>query len=419
MRVNLNRNKNKGIYPHHRKLKFPDNSIIFLPLFFFLTVSLGFAQDFGLVLNQKAELKDGEKSYGAIEYTGTVLPWFSMPLGDKADLYLSGGFSAEYIDDEWKPLPEIYRFEYMYNFRPGLRLEIGRLSSWENSYVMAGLFDGASFRLNIGGGRLSGGVFYTGLLYKKSAYIVMSPEDRTDYDSKDVYFASRRLAAGVKWECTGIFDTRNTLVVSGAAQFDLNGNDTLFHSQYLQANLSIPLGGRVNVGFGGVIELVEKTGENFYTAFAGSTEIQWMLPTALQDRFSFTGWFSSGNWNGRVGVFIPLTMQARGKVLRPECSGIALLEAAYTVRIHPKFATDVSGAYYFRTDTVTFYHSDINPISNSPLLGGEIYGGLTWTPFSDVLISTGGGVFFPRTGKVFTDNADIIYRVSLTASISF
>jgi hypothetical protein len=284
---------------------------------------------------------------------------------------------------------------------------------------MAGLFDGASFALNTGRGRLSGGVFYTGLLYKKSAYIVMNQEDRTDYDDRDRYFASRRLVAGINWERTGIFHTRNTLSVSGATQFDLNGKDSLFHSQYIQTNLIIPLGGRVNAGFGGLVELAEETDKSLYTAFAGSTEIQWMLPTALQDRFSFTGWFSSGNWNDRLGVFIPLTMQARGKVLRPESSGAALLEAAYTAKLHPRFTTDVSGAYYFRTDTVTFYHPDIDPLSSSPLLGGELYGGLTWTPCSDLLISAGGGAFFPRMGKAFSDGADLIYRASLAASISF
>ncbi|MDR1250222.1 MAG: hypothetical protein LBK63_13090 [Treponema sp.] len=353
------------------------------------------------------------------EITYTQAAWFTMPLGDKADLYLSGGFSAERLDEEWKPLPEIYRFAVTYHPRPGLRFEIGRLPFRGNSSVMAGLFDGASFRLNTGGGRLNGGVFYTGLLYKKSAHILMKAEDRIQYDDRDRYFAPRRLVAEINRERAGIFTTRNTLLVSGAAQFDLNGRDTQFHSQYFEAKLGAPLGGRVNAEFDGVIELAEETDTSLYAAFAGSAEIQWMLPTVLQDRFSFAGWFSSGKWNDRIGVFIPLAMQARGKALRPESSGIALLEAAYTVKLHPRFATDVSGAYYFRTDRVTFYHPDMDPLSASPLLGGEVYGGLTWTPFSDVLISAGGGVFFPRTGRVLSDDTALIYRVSLTATISF
>ncbi|MDR1374708.1 MAG: hypothetical protein LBJ24_07030 [Treponema sp.] len=377
------------------------------------------AQDFGLAVRQNALLSDGDHSYGDIEYTGTVVPWFAAPLGDKADLYLSGGLSAEYTEDEWRPLPELYRFELIYDPRPGLRIETGRLSFGGNGPVMAGLFDGVSFRLNTGGGRLGGSVLYTGLLYKKSAYIVMTAKDRMHYDDRDGYFASRRLAAEINWEYTGIFNTRNTLSVSGAAQFDLNGADALFHSQYLQANLGIPLGGRVNAGLGGVVEAAEETGKDLYAAFALSAEMQWMLPTALQDRLSLTGWFASGAWNNRIGSFIPLTTQARGKVLRPESSGIALAETAYTVRLHPRLAADLSGAYYFRTDTETFQKTGVDRLSNSPLLGGEVYGGLSWAPFSDMLVSAGGGVFLPRTGKVFADDADLIYRVVLEASISF
>jgi hypothetical protein len=73
--------------------------------------------------NQKAELKNGEEPYGALGYTGAALPWFAMALGDKADLYLSSGFSAVYADDEWKPLPEIHRFELTCEPRPGCGLK--------------------------------------------------------------------------------------------------------------------------------------------------------------------------------------------------------------------------------------------------------------------------------------------------------
>ncbi|MDR1419483.1 MAG: hypothetical protein LBI86_03835 [Treponema sp.] len=393
--------------------------VVFPAAIFFLAVPSLFSQDFGFVLRQKALLKDGGHPYGAAEYTGTALPWFASPLGDRADLYLSFGISAEYLDEKWKPVPEMYRFVVTWNPRPGLSLELGRLPARGSSSVMAGLFDGASFRVNVGGGRLYGGVFYTGLLYKRSAYTVMTAEDRVKYDERDGYFASRRLAAEISWEHYGIFNTRSSFSASGAAQFDLNGTDALFHSQYVEANVHIPLSGKVNAGFGGVAELAEETGARPYAAFAISAEVQWLLPTALQDRLAFTGWFSSGNWNDRAGAFIPLTTRAKGKVLRPECSGIALLEAAYTARFHPKFSGDLSGAYYFRTDTVTFQHSGMDRFSASHLLGGEVYGGLGWTPFSDVLISAGGGVFFPRTGKAFAGDADLVYRVVLEASILF
>jgi hypothetical protein len=112
-------------------------------------------------------------------------------------------------------------------------------------------------------------------------------------------------------------------------------------------------------------------------------------------------------------------MQARGKVLRPESSGVAFLETAYTVRLHPRLAANVSGAYYFRTDTVTFQNPGMDRLSDSPLLGGEVYGGFSWSLFSDLLISAAGGVFFPRTGKVFAGDAALVYRAVLEAGISF
>jgi hypothetical protein len=99
-------------------------------------------------------------------------------------------------------------------------------------------------------------------------------------------------------------------------------------------------------------------------------------------------------------------------------SGIALAETAYSIRFHRSFSATVSGAYFFRTDKTTYAAPDINAGSDSPLLGGEIYGSLSWAPFSDVLVSLGGGVFLPQTGKVFSDDARIKYRVELTAAVS-
>ncbi|MDR1287221.1 MAG: hypothetical protein LBK08_06400 [Treponema sp.] len=411
MKVNLNRNKYGSISP--------EAGAVFLAAIFFLAALPAFSQESGVVLNNKAELKDGGKPYGAVEYTGTALPWFAAPLGDKAGLFLSGGISAWYSGEEWKPLPEIRRFEVTYDPRPGLRVEIGRLPFGENSSAMEGLFDGVSFRLNAGGGRFRGGVFYTGLLYKKAAYIVMSPEDRAGYEDGETYFASRRIAASVNWEHTGIFNTRGAFSAGGAAQFDLNGGGALFHSQYLEAGVKVPLIGRTRAGFGGAAELAEETGKSLRAAFALSAEFHRPLLPALQDRFSLAGWFSSGRWNGRLGPFTPLTVRTRGKVLQSESSSVALLEAAYTARLHPRFAADLYGAYYFRTDTVTFRHPGIDRSSASPLVGGEVYGGFTWAPFSDVLISAGGGVFLPRTGKAFLGGAAPVYRAVLEAGISF
>ncbi|MDR1587158.1 MAG: hypothetical protein LBS57_06870 [Treponema sp.] len=378
-----------------------------------------FAQNFGVILNQNLLFTDGEQSYGAVEYSGMAVPWFSAPLGDRAELYLSGGFGAWYDGEDWKPLPEIYRFEFICTPLPDLRLEIGRVSFRESLFrTAAGLFDGLAAELNLAGGRLSGGFFYTGLLYKKAANIYLSPEDKSDFGDTEVYFASKRFLAAVNWEKTSVFDSQGSLALGGLCQFDLNGGDGGIHSQYLEAVFALPLGAAFNTVYGAVLELAEPKGGP-YAAFALSAEVQWILPTALSDMLTLTGRFSSGDWSDGAGAFIPVSAEAQGKVLRPMLSGIALVEAAWTARLHRALSVEASGAWYFRTDKTTYAASDMDAGSSSLSLGPELYGGLSWAPFSDVLLSFGAGVFLPGAGGVFQDDAKPQYRVELVAAVSF
>jgi hypothetical protein len=394
---------------------------IFLLAFFLASCAgMSFARDFGFVMNQKSSFFDGENNNAGVNISGALIPWFAAPLGDKAELYLSGGFSMIYSGSEWKPVPEVYRSAFAFTPFPNLHLETGRIPFTDSlSHVMSGFFDGVSARMNLGGGRLAAGVFYTGLLWKKSAYIVMTPGDILDYHDKDGYFASRRVAAGINWEYAGIFNSRNTLSLSGIGQFDLNGKDARIHSQYLGAKLDVPFINIINTEFGFTLELAEETERALYAAFTASAAIQAFLPTAIPDRFALTGIFSSGAWNDAMGRFIPLTARTPGKVLRPMLSGVALAQAAYTVRPHRKVSADFFGVYYFRTDKTTFSDAGMDPRSDSPFIGGELYCGLSFSPFQDILINAGGGVFLPQTGNVFKNDAHIKYLVELGASISF
>jgi hypothetical protein len=396
--------------------------IFFCAFVILLHAGAAFAQDYGLLIRQAPVLTNGEtpggESSNVFSYTGTAIPWFAAPLGEKADIYLSGGISAELENEKWKPIPEVYRFEFIYNPNPDMSIELGRVPFRDSlSYVFSGLFDGAAARFNLGGGQLSAGAFYTGLLYKKAAYIVVGSEDRENYYDRDVYFSSRRLVFGINWEKTNIFDTRNTLSLSGLGQFDLNGNDTKVHTQYLEGRLDIPLGNSFTVQTGGVFELIEQ--DQPAIAFALSAEIHWLPPGAWQDMVTVGGRFASGAWNGSTGAFLPVTSQAQGKVLRPEFSGVALVQSGYTARLHEALSADLSAAYFFRTDETTYSHSGKEASTRSPLLGGEIYGGVSWTPWSDLSVSAGGGMFFPQWGNYFKDDAGLIYRISLEAVFSF
>jgi hypothetical protein len=328
------------------------------------------AQDFGLIFRQKPVITNREGSNSDLAYTGTVIPWFSAPLGEKTDLYFSGGISAELENDLWRPLPELYRFEFIYNPNPDARLELGRVPFKESaSYVFSGLFDGAAARFNIGGGRLSAGAFYTGLLNKKAVYIVMSEDDKQGYYNRDVYFSSRRLVLGINWEKTGIFDTRNTVALSGLGQFDLNAGNTKLHTQYLAGRFNAPFGHGFSAEAGGVFELIEQ-GQDAATAFALSLDLFWLPPSTWRDSLTLGGRFSSGSWSDTSGTFLPITTQAQGKVLRPGLSGIALVQGSYTARLHAAFSADLSAAYFVRTDETSYSDREREASTRSPLLGG-------------------------------------------------
>jgi hypothetical protein len=278
--------------------------------------------------------------------------------------------------------------------------------------------------VDLGKTRLSAGAFYTGLLYKKTAYIVMSPGDYTDYYDGDVYFASRRLVISAGWEIPALFNTEGKLDAGLVAQFDLNKpddqleGDGKIHSQYALAKFTLPFLDYYNAEFGALLGMTEEDQEpGFCFAFSGG--LAWLLPGGVNDRLSLNMALSSGSWSDAARAFHPINTITQGKVLRPNLSGLALVEGAYAVRLRQFLSADLQAAYFFRTDAHTYDDPDLDGASRSPLLGGEISGGLTWAPVSDISASLGGGVFFPRLGKSFATDASPRWRISLETIISF
>jgi hypothetical protein len=391
-----------------------------------LHAAAAFGQDYGLTLRSLPVLSGGDAPYGDLEYTGTAVPWFAAPLGDRGDLYLSGGISAEYLAEEWKPVPELYRSSIEYRFDSGPRLQAGRLSRREPlGLVMGGLFDGFALDLDIGKTKASAGAFYTGLLYKKTASIVMSPGDYAVYDEQDRCFASRRLVFTLDWEIPALFHGGGKLDLGIIGQFDLNkrdpqiDGDTKIHSQYALAGFTLPFLDYFNAELGTLLGVVEEESPGAGFCFALSGGLAWLPPGGVNDRLSLNMFFSSGAWNSRLRAFLPINTITRGKVLRPKISGLALAEGEYIARLRDSLSAEVSAAYFFRTDTHSYRDPDIDEASLSPLLGGEVSGGLTWAPVSDVSFTLGGGAFFPQSGRAFAAGAPARWRVSLETILSF
>jgi hypothetical protein len=385
------------------------------------------AADFGIVLGTEEEYASttAGENFG---YTGNFAPWFSAVLGEKANLYFSGkltlkyGYGAE--SWEWPPLVELERTEL--NFRPvqPVYLTLGR--QWfrdQGGMIASGLFDGLHGTFGLGRARLSGGVFYTGFLYKETAEILMTTGDveyyhkPLDYGDMASYFASRRVFASIAGEFPD-FTSRTSLVFSALAQFDLNDYEDAapLHSQYLVARYSIDAADALRFFITGLGGLVENDKMDMIFNFAAAARAEWELPGSLLDMVSTELRWGSGAVNDTVGPFTPLSGITQGVVFTPTLPGLMNARVSYTARPHRVISVSAGAAFFGRTDLETFKDNELDSGSEDRFLGGELSGQLVWAPQSLLRLSAAPAVFFP--GGAFMEGAGMRWKLNMGVSLS-
>jgi hypothetical protein len=380
-----------------------------------------FPVDFGLVLSTAGEYAPDTDGQG-FAFSGGVTPWFASALGGKTNLYLSGKVTFEYGYDEeawvWPPLVELERTEL--NFRPfqTVYLVLGRQQFRDSGGMIAsGLFDGFSGTFGLGMARLSVGVFYTGLIYKKTAEILMTAGDLEyyyrpfDYGDPGSYFASRRVFSFVTGEFPDL-TSRLSLDVSALVQFDLNKYEDVsaLNSQYLEARFGIEAVDALRffiTGVGGLAE-IEEADPRFNIAAA--LEADWEVPGRLPDMFSTELRWGSGAINDRIGPFKPISGIAQGTVFAPTLPGLMNARVSYTARPHRVFSLSAMTVFFGRTDLETFKDGELDDVSKDRFLGWELYGQVIWAPQSMLRFSAGGGAFFP--GGAFVEGAGIRWKIN-------
>jgi hypothetical protein len=389
------------------------------------------ALDFGLVLNQELKLSN-EIGDGAFFYTPRISPWVSGPLGGQFYLYLSGRLGFEYAnsfgeDSAWRDppiLPELDRSEFTWFVSPALSLTLGRQRLRDPAgLVVSGLFDGLRAGFSAGGGRFSAGAWYTGLLHKDTAKILISSRDRAEqnkpWDLDGTYFASRRMLVSFDWENPGL-SPRSSLALGFLGQFDLNEGNGGFHSQYLSALYGLRFSGGSTLEGSAVLGIGEPEDGEPGVFFAGALEGSWALPGAPEDRLSLRGLYASPGKNDRLISFVPVNSLPQGQVFSPALGGISLLKTAYTVRPRSALALTAEGAYFIRTDTVSFRDGgEPDKLKGDGyFLGGELYGTARWSPLPDLALTLGAGAFFPFLGNAFDRGADLRWKMALGLILS-
>jgi hypothetical protein len=391
--------------------------LLLLFLFYVMRITGLWAADFGLILDLTPGAGVSSGSDGEFEFSGILIPRFSVPLGDTGEILISVGVKADYQGESWTVIPELLRTEFSTRFND-LELKLGRTQYADPlGFIAEGLFDGALVSLDTAEfGSFSLGAFYTGLLSKNRIKITMTREEfesfyiETDYSNfADTYFAPRRLIVSLGWEHSGLGE----IVMAKAAfisQSDL-GNSNL-HSQYLAARFTIPVKAFV-FDLGGCLELIENEGETRF-GMAGELGVSWYLPGWIDDRLSFKGRFSSGEVEDSVvTAFLPVTTADQGDVLKAKLSGLSMLSLDYLACLHKNFSAGLSMSKFIRSDLVTYS----NYGSEGYWLGDEFFGRLIWSPVSDIQLNLGGGVFLPALGDV-SPNSNPLWRVELNIIVA-
>ena len=393
-----------------------------VPVLLVLIIGSGFSLDFGLVTDQKVEAEKGESRIDHFLYTPSLTPWFSWNGGRGLSVYLSALLSLTYHNYSnndvggWdKPLllPELSRFALSYR-NPRFAVEAGRIFYTDAlGFTAAGLFDGLRFEAALPVGTLSAGAYYTGLLYKETAQILMTEADVVNYaepwdwDTFSSYFASRRVFGAIRWDMP--LSEFNAFSFETVFQFDLNENDQALHTQYAQILFDFFFKNSTRLSAGVLFEAMERE-ENFAAALGLLVRLGMDIPGSLNDRLQITLECTSGSWNDTFAVFIPISSPAQGMIFPETTAGLGTASIDYNARISPSLYAGAALRYF----TMTYD----DPAVDGYLYGGEFWASLAWQPFEDVRLNLGGGMFFPGLGNVYSSDTGPMWKVRAVLSIS-
>jgi len=340
-------------------------------------------------------------------------------LGENGDFIFSAGLT--YHVKPFSIVPELLRTELTMRW-PESEIKAGRMPYMDPAGIIAeGFFDGALFSYDTRAGTFSIGSWYTGLLYKTRAAIVMTENELQAYykeldysDFANTYFAPKRILSTIGWEhlsLGGLFSAQFALL----GQFDLSG--TNLHSQYLSGKIAMPFRQFI-FDAKGCFELIE-CGSEIAAAFAGGMGVTWILPVRNEQHISLRGIFSNGaDPDKSIAAFLPLSAITQGNLLKAKLSGLSVIYLSHLAKVTKAISTDLSAAYFVRSDLGTYTEYPVIGInSEGYFLGPEFFARFIWSLSTGIQMNLGGGTFLPSLGNAAPEN-DILWRAELNVIIS-
>ena len=378
---------------------------LFLILIILFPASLG-AVDLGLLLNQYVGLNSAEPDNTHFEYRAGLIPRLSLLIGDTGSFFTSASLNIGYsTDSKFYFVPELLRTEFSMRFG-AFGISAGRIGYSEPlTFIAQGLFDGVRLTHSSSIGRIGFGAWYTGFLYKKNAEIAMTKNDQilleSDLDFGNfakTYFAPNRMVMALDWEHPSVADFL-LLKATVMGQIDFACSEK-YHSEYIILKAGLPLKNFM-IEAGGSIEIIQDDSDN-NLALAGELGCTYFLPTSFMSRLSFAGRFASGASEKTLGAFVPINSKSYGNVFDSKMSGLTLLSLDYSARILDSLGASITASYFIRNGCTEFFNYSGASLDKR-LLGGEFFGKIVWSIFSDLQLTLGGGTFIPAMGNYWPD----------------
>jgi hypothetical protein len=384
-----------------------------------------FAADFGVVLGTEGEYT-GAMSPEGFSVAAYASPWISAALNETINFHASGKLIYGYAEAKDPPgnlFFELERTELNWHPASLLYIALGRQRFRDTlGMTVSGLFDGAAGSVNFGVGRVSLGAFYTGLLYKETAKIIMTPNDLQNYqksfalDDLAAYFASRRVLLALTGEFPAL-TPRTALTVQGLAQFDVNDTPDTLHTQYLEIRFTAEPLEPLHLEAGVLGELLQG-GDEVRGSAAASAGVDWEVPGALSDLLSAKFLWTGGKTGDTGSSFVPVGGVGSGRIFDPGLGALMSAGLSYQALVLAGFSAEAGGAYFIRTDLGTLEDADLDEESDSRLLGGELFGSLIWAPDPALRLNLGGGAFFPGWGGAFRPDTPARWKANLGLIVS-
>ena len=381
--------------------------------------------DFGLILFQDSAFYH-DFTYGTTDfiYRANAMPRVSFLLGNNGFFITSFGFAIEY-GDEFKKAFELLRTELSLRFG-SFGIRAGRFNYADPmSFALDSLYDGIMFSYNTGAGQFNVGSWYTGILYKKSANILMTENDRDIYNAPFVkgdffgtYFAPPRIIVSMDWDHPSISEFVQ-LKTALSGQFDMSKQVGRLHSQYFTFSAGLNFS-KFLVSAGGSIEAAEIKGaeETYRLAVAGELGFYFPLRFKIDGQLSLKARYGSGDTGKPFYAFTPVTTAYYGEIFQTGISGHTMFDVTYSARFLETLGAIFNVSYFIRNDLMTPNTYIIAGTDmRKKLLGMEISSKLVWNPFSDMEYSLGIGTFIPPFGNNWP-NSRAIWKINLTTLLA-